>query len=88
MARLRNRAKLFWLGRRLKQRLTEAKGDQAVILAMGAENPSQVHYRLAVLLRESDAVTAKRHVLDALIDSPRYREAHKLLLEMANQPSS
>jgi tetratricopeptide (TPR) repeat protein len=66
----------------------EAIENYRRILAMGAENPSQVHYRLAVLLRESDAVTAKRHVLDALIGSPRYREAHKLLLEMANQPSS
>ena len=58
------------------------------ILQMGAENPSQVHFRLANLLRESDAAAAKRHVLDALIDSPRYREAHKLLLEMSSQPSS
>lgn len=58
------------------------------ILAMGAENPSQVHFRLATLLRESDAAAAKRHVLDALVESPRYRDAHKLLLDMSSQPSS
>ncbi|MGK0187326.1 MAG: tetratricopeptide (TPR) repeat protein [Verrucomicrobiales bacterium] len=66
----------------------EAINNYRRILAMGAENPSQIHYRLAVLLRESDAVTAKRHVLDALVGSPRFRKAHKLLLEMKDQPSS
>ncbi|MCB1097711.1 MAG: tetratricopeptide repeat protein, partial [Verrucomicrobiae bacterium] len=66
----------------------EAIENYQRILAMGADNPSQIHYRLAILLRESDAITAKRHVLDSLIGSPRFREAHKLLLEMADQPSS
>ena len=58
------------------------------ILAMGAENPSQIHYRLASLLKTKEPVTAKRHILDALVGSPRYREAHKLLLEMQSVPSS
>lgn len=66
----------------------EAIENYQRILAMGAENPSQVHFRLALLLQESDSVAAKRHVLDALVGSPRYREAHKLLIEMADQPSS
>ena len=58
------------------------------ILAMGADNPSQIHYRLGDLLQEKEPDAAKKHVLDALIGSPRFRKAHKLLLEMSKQPSS
>jgi tetratricopeptide (TPR) repeat protein len=66
----------------------EAVANYRRILAMGAENPSQIHYRLASLLKTKEPTTAKRHILDALVGSPRYREAHKLLLEMEGVPSS
>jgi tetratricopeptide (TPR) repeat protein len=53
------------------------------LLLSGADNPSQVHYRLARLLKEQDKESAKRHALDALAASPRYRDAQRLLLELA-----
>lgn len=65
----------------------EAIENYRRILTMGAENPSQVHFRLANLLKDQDAEAARRHVLDALVGSPRFREAHELLLEMRSKPS-
>lgn len=50
-------------------------------LSLGPANPSEVRYRLATLLKSKQPKNAKRHLLDALADSPRYREAHALLLE-------
>ena len=45
-------------------------------------NPSEVRFRLAKLLKESDSKRSKRYLLDSLADSPRYREAHALLLDL------
>jgi hypothetical protein len=39
------------------------------------------HYRLARLLRDSDALGAKKHLLDSLALAPRFREGHALLRE-------
>jgi tetratricopeptide (TPR) repeat protein len=47
-------------------------------------DPADVHYRLARLLRDGgQAAEAKREVLKSLEDAPRFREAHQLLLELA-----
>lgn len=46
-------------------------------------NPAEVNLRLAHSLQPSNPLQAKHHVLDALADAPRYRDAQKLLLEMA-----
>ncbi len=61
-------------------------GDAAVnsfekALKLKAPNPSEVRYRLARLLEVKEPDRSKRFLLDALADSPRYREAHALLLE-------
>mgnify|MGYP001013564922 CR=1 FL=1 len=69
----------------------KAETDLAVrsfenVLRLGPANPSEVRFRLARLLKDGDAATAKRHVLDALADSPRYREAHDLLLAIVKEP--
>ena len=41
------------------------------------------HYQLAALLhKRGDAVEARRHVLMALEETPRYRAALRLLLDM------
>lgn len=58
------------------------------MLALKPVNPAAVNYRLALSLQASDPFQAKRHVLDALADAPRYREARKLLLEMADPINS
>lgn len=54
----------------------------AKALLLRPANPSEVRYRLAGVLREENPVEAKRHILDALADSPRYRDAHALLLDI------
>ena len=56
------------------------------LLVLEPDNPADVRFRLARLLRETDAPAAKRHLLDALVLAPRFRAAHRLLLEMSAQP--
>ncbi len=55
-------------------------------LRLNPANPSEVRLRLARLLKDGDEVRARRHLLDSLADSPRYREAHALLLEIVDGP--
>jgi tetratricopeptide (TPR) repeat protein len=52
------------------------------LLLLDPADPVDVHYRLARLLEHKDPAAAKRHVLLALADAPRFREAHRLLLEI------
>ncbi len=51
-------------------------------LKLDPKNPSEIRFRLARLLRESSPEHAKRYLLDALADSPRYRDAYTLLLQI------
>ena len=51
-------------------------------LRLSPTNPSEVNYRLAKVLQPDNAERSKRHVMDALADSPRYRDAYVLLLEL------
>ena len=51
------------------------------LLRLEPLDPAEAHYRLARLLRETDYAQAKRHLLMALEEAPRFREALKLLLE-------
>ncbi len=53
------------------------------LLTLKPANPSEVRYRLAGLMRDEQPEVARRHLLDALVDAPRYRDAHRLLLEFA-----
>ncbi|MCB1228961.1 MAG: hypothetical protein KDN19_01770 [Verrucomicrobiae bacterium] len=50
------------------------------LLILKPVNPSEIRFRLARLLKPDDESRAKRYLLDALVDAPRYREAHQLLL--------
>jgi len=52
------------------------------LLVLEPSDPVEVHYRLARLLQPRDAVAAKRHILEALADAPRFRQGHRLLLEL------
>ena len=52
------------------------------LLLLDPPDPAEVHFRLARLLRKTGDPTAKRHVLQALEEAPRFREAHRLLLEI------
>jgi len=77
--------KLHWeLGRAYEEL---GKDDKAIesyrrLLSLDYADPADLNYRLGRLLEEKDPVTAKRHVLIALAEAPRFRQAHKLLLEI------
>ena len=60
--------------------------------ALATMNPldrADTHYRLAAAqFRQQDPVGAKRNVLLALEAAPRYRDAHRLLLQIARMKSA
>jgi hypothetical protein len=54
------------------------------LLEFDGTNPVDVHYRLAKLLEDrGDGAAARRHVLMALEEAPRFLDAHRLLLKLA-----
>jgi tetratricopeptide (TPR) repeat protein len=55
------------------------------LLSMQPDDPAAVSYRLALLLHRRSDPEAKRHVLSALEEAPRFRAAHRLLLEIVRQ---
>jgi tetratricopeptide (TPR) repeat protein len=58
------------------------------LLELGPPDPAEAHYRLARLLHSTGDPAAKREVLLALEDAPRFRAALALLLEINGQPSA
>jgi uncharacterized protein HemY len=52
------------------------------MLLLDPPDPAGVHFSLARLLHKQRDDAAKRHVLQALEEAPRFREAHRLLLEI------
>lgn len=71
----------------------ERLGDNAAaikacraLLALAPDDPAGLHYRLAKLWHaEGDAAAARRHVLLALEEAPRFRDAHTLLLKLVRE---
>ena len=55
------------------------------LLTLQKDDAARLHFRIAALLKETDKESARRHVLLALAHAPRYREAHKLLLELVKE---
>ncbi len=55
------------------------------LLLLDPTDPADVNFRLARLLQHRDPAKAKRHVLEALAEAPRFREAHRLLSKMTRQ---
>jgi len=53
------------------------------LLLLDPADPAEVNFRLARLLRMNNDPAARRHVLQALEEAPRYRDAHRLLVELA-----
>ncbi len=75
-------------------RANEALGrdEQAVesyrrVLLLDPADPVDVNYRMARLLRHSKPAVARKHILDALADAPRFRQGHRLLLEIVEAAS-
>jgi tetratricopeptide (TPR) repeat protein len=59
------------------------------LLLLDPPDPAQTHFQLARLLHAAADPEAKRHVLMALEEAPRFRDAHRLLLQIAeDRPSS
>lgn len=55
------------------------------LIGLGPEDPALVHFSLAKLLYAKGDDAARRHVLRALEEAPRYRDAHKLLLKIVSK---
>lgn len=56
------------------------------LLGTHPEDPAELNYQLALLLREQgDSDQARRHVLLALEAAPRFRAAHRLLLDLVRE---
>jgi tetratricopeptide (TPR) repeat protein len=65
-----------------------AIGAYRAVLNLDPFDPAETHYRLARLLRQQgEREEARRHVVLALEEAPRFRAAHRLLLELVNPPS-
>lgn len=67
---------------------SEAVSSFEKTLLLDPVNPSEVRFRIADVLQAEDTPKAKRYLLDALADSPRYQEAYALLLEMEEDSES
>ena len=52
------------------------------LLLLKPENPAEIHFRLGQLHAGTDPEKARRHVIEALVEAPRYGEAHDLLAEL------
>jgi tetratricopeptide (TPR) repeat protein len=67
----------------------DAMQAYGTLLLLDPPDPADVHYRLARLLHKEGDPAAKRHVLQALEEAPRFRDAHRLLLQLSqSQPAS
>ena len=55
------------------------------LLQLDPGDPAEAHFRLARLLRKNKNPEAKRHLLMALEEAPRFRQAHRLLLDWNNE---
>jgi tetratricopeptide (TPR) repeat protein len=55
------------------------------LLLLDPADPADINYRLARLLENKDPAAARKHVLLALAEAPRFREAHRLLLKIVGE---
>jgi tetratricopeptide (TPR) repeat protein len=71
-------------------RTAQAIQAYRTLLLLDPPDPADAHFRLARLLHGTRDPSAKRHVLQALEEAPRFREAHRLLLQIsrANSPAT
>jgi tetratricopeptide (TPR) repeat protein len=81
-------AQLHWQLGRADEEL--GRDEQAIesykrLLLLDPADPAEVNYRLGRLLLSKDPAGAKRHVLLALAEAPRFREGHRLLLKIINE---
>ena len=58
------------------------------LLQIQKDDAARIHFRIATLQKSTAPESARRHVLLSLAQAPRYRDAHKLLLELVPRTSS
>jgi len=56
------------------------------LLKLGPSSPAEVNFQLAKLYLDDNEAQAKRYLLDSLVDAPRFREAHSMLLNLSDKP--
>jgi len=81
-------AQLHWqLGRANEELGRDERAIESYqrLLLLDPSDPADVNFRLGRLLQHKDPAGAKRHVLMALAEAPRFREAHRLLLKIINE---
>jgi tetratricopeptide (TPR) repeat protein len=66
----------------------EAIDSYRRLLLLDPADPADINYRLAKLFQDRDPGAAKRYVLEALADAPRFRQAHRLLLKIISDTRS
>jgi tetratricopeptide (TPR) repeat protein len=59
--------------------------SRRTMLKLNPLDPALAHYELASLLFKQENPEAKRHLLQALEEAPRYRDAQKMLLSLVNK---
>ena len=59
-----------------------AVAQLSTLLELQSDDAPRLHYRIARIQQETDSIQSRRHVLRALEQAPRFREAHALLLEL------
>ena len=64
------------------QEVPKAISSYRALLELGPADPALVHFKLAALLQSNGDPEARRQVLQALEEAPRYREALRLLLQI------
>lgn len=52
------------------------------LLLLAPADPADIYYRLGRLMQDKDPAAAKKYVLLALAEAPRFRQAHRLLLKL------
>jgi tetratricopeptide (TPR) repeat protein len=68
------------------EHVDEAVRAAEALLLLDESDPAETHYRLAKLLhRQGSLESARRHVLQALEEAPRYRAAQRLLLDIVKR---
>jgi tetratricopeptide (TPR) repeat protein len=70
------------------ERPIETLRSLGALVQMDPVDPAALDYRMAIALTEIEQYDlAKHHVLRALDEAPRYRDAHRLLLKLSQQAS-
>lgn len=68
---------------------SDALGALQALSRMDPVDPASIDFRMARALKQMGSLEESRHhVLRALLEAPRYREAHQLLLELTGQDDS